>query len=66
MWKLHTVHTLLVQNNDIAAIQVDGVSSTQAGHCCFGVRCQLSGVEWYVNLQPPPTTITLGTILNDL
>ena len=25
--------TLLVQNNNIAAIKVDGVRSTQAGHC---------------------------------
>jgi hypothetical protein len=25
-------HTLLVKNEDIAAVQVDGVSGTQAGH----------------------------------
>ena len=25
-------HTLLVQDNDIAAVKVDGVRSTQAGH----------------------------------
>jgi hypothetical protein len=64
--KLQNLHTLLVQDNDIAPVQVDGVRSTQAGHCCFDVRCQLSGVGWNVNLQPPPTTITLGAILNGM
>lgn len=26
------LHTLLIQDNDIAAIEIDGVRSTQAGH----------------------------------
>ena len=63
MQETRILHTLLVQNNDVTAIQVDGVRSTQAGHC-FDVS-QLSGVINGVNLHPPPTTITFGAILND-
>lgn len=36
-------HTLLIQNNDIATGQVDGMRSAEAGHCS-DVSNQLSGV----------------------
>jgi hypothetical protein len=57
--------TLLVQNQDITPIQVDGMSGTKAGH----LR-SIKMVRWEENSKqgikrssrPPPTTITLGAI----
>lgn len=57
------IRTILVQKQNIAASEVDGVGSAQARHYCFH-QCRVCGVVGRC-LQPPPTTITLGAIMND-
>lgn len=64
--------TLLVQDDDVAAGEVDGVRSTEAGdYIADGQQefksarrcCAMTGdtiaEDGRVNLRPPPTTITL-------
>lgn len=65
--------TLLVQDNDVAAGEVDGVRSTEAGDCIADGQqefesarrcCEMAGDtiaedERGKHLRPPPTTITL-------
>jgi hypothetical protein len=61
-------HTLLIKNEDIATVQVDGVSGTQAGHYTTEVcQSRILGEEGIMrgrgDLHPPPTTITWGAAI---
>jgi len=78
--------TLLVEDNDVSAIKVDGMRSAEAGHYsprglakkgssssktrawahdgdCEQHHDHAHEEEVWVNLQPPPTTITLGAMV---
>ena len=51
-------HTVFVKKEDIAAVQVNGMSSAETGHCISN-QLEIAGKE-ADRLQPPPTTITRG------
>lgn len=57
--------TLLIENEDVSTIEVDGVGGTETGHCNGQQRLILQRRENHVH--PPPTTMTLGgaAIMND-
>lgn len=73
--------TLLVQNDDVATGEVDGMRSAEAGHyvaekgqpeseCArmpegISSNAVMDGKAWEY-LRPPPTTITLGAIVADV
>lgn len=61
-------HTLLVKNEDVAAVQVDGVSGTQAGHyttrnLSVGASLGRENNAGEGDLHPPPTTMTWGAAM---
>jgi hypothetical protein len=61
-------HTVLVEEDDIAPSEVDGVGSAQAGNCSCIVsvnvsRCCLESRKY---LRPAPTTITRGAMFGGI
>ena len=53
--------TVLVKEQDIAAVEIDCVSSAQSGHFWPPLVVQMAeGLVGMESLQPPPTTMILG------
>lgn len=59
---LFSAHTVLVEEQDVAASKVDGMSSTEAGHYSLISHSAWRMVLGGFCLHPPPTTMTLGAI----
>jgi hypothetical protein len=60
------IHTILVQEQYATTGKINGVGSTQTGHCgCCQRGCLMMEVAECIsnNLQPAPTTITLSGML---
>lgn len=53
--------TVLVQQKDVSAVQIDGMGSTETGHyaACCQSAVRAAGLAGS-NSQPPPTTMILG------
>lgn len=58
--------TLLIENDDVAAVLVDGMSGAQARHCKRAHRSAIihsfSAFHDDQNSHPPPTTITFAIL----
>lgn len=63
--RVSTEEALLIEDNDVAAIEVDGMRGTETGHCNDISGYSVSRVNGYSrsNLHPPPTTMILGAIV---
>ncbi|KAI7165109.1 Flavocytochrome c [Hortaea werneckii] len=63
LYMLRSQLTVLIQQHDIAAGKVDGVSSAQAGHCIPVSSSPLLFGRLKRNLRPAPTTMTRGGMM---
>ena len=70
--RVSSKESILVENNDVSSVEVDGVRSTETGHYEGGSLVMIlemmgyessSGLRDQGNLHPPPTTITLGVMM---
>ena len=54
--------TILVEEENVATSQVDGVCSTEPGHWYMVNNALQSSINPRACLHPPPTTMTLGAM----
>lgn len=63
--RVSTEEALLIEDNDVSAIEVDGMRGTETGHC-NDISGSSKPSEWSMfkkHLHPPPTTMILGAIV---